>query len=421
MTPAAPTGFEAFRADAVGRMFARTRWLVLLILEPTLAGLCIYVASTAVEAWRRDAAIGLFAALVLINVVLLGKPTRLGVPARWALGIGLIAISGGPLSPLLPVLLISAVSLPSILGRRPSLVLSGLSIVSLWTLTLLQAQGNVAAYVSAACMTTLLIGAHTVGMWIRETSDRLLCASLEARDEALRTHGERLRELTTLQEALAHELKNPLASIKGLAGLVELDPARACERLAVLQKEVCRMQLILDDHLSFSRPLTPLAAELTDVQAVVAGVVRLHEGLARQKHLTLDMSQTERLDVLGDPHKMRQMLMHLLVNAIDASNRGGIIEVTARRESERVRIGVLDRGPGLDAQMLSRAVEPGVTTKEYGSGLGLTIARALAEQHGGSLRLRNRDDGGLAAEVELPLGDAVAASNGRASKSRPYV
>jgi signal transduction histidine kinase len=253
-------------------------------------------------------------------------------------------------------------------------------------------------------------------MWIRAAGDRMLRASLEARDEAVRTHGERLRELNKLQESLAHELKNPLASIKGLAGLVELDPPRACERLAVLQKEVCRMQLILDDHLSFSRPLTPLVTELTDVHAVIATVVRLHEGLARDKQLTLDMTGTEHIELLGDPHKLRQILMHLLINAIDAGERGSIIEVAASKEDDRVRIAVLDRGPGLDAQMLLRAADPGVTTKPHGSGLGLTMVRALAEQHGGSLQLRNRDDGGLAAEVVLPLGVAVGASNGRASK-----
>lgn len=416
MTPPAPTGLEALRADAVDRVFARARWLALLIFEPTFVGLAIYVALTAGEAWRRNTAIGQLAAVVVLNVCLFGKPPRIGGPVRWAMAMSLIAITGGPSSPLLPVLVIFAVSLPPIVGRGPALVLSGLSILSLWALTLLQARVSAFAYVSAACMTTLLAGAHTVGMWIRAAGDRMLRASLEARDEAVRTHGERLRELNKLQESLAHELKNPLASIKGLAGLVELDPPRACERLAVLQKEVCRMQLILDDHLSFSRPLTPLVTELTEVQAVVASVVRLHEGLARDKQLTLDMTRTERVELLGDPHKLRQILMHLLINAIDASERGGIIAVAASKEDDRVRIAVLDRGPGLDAQMLVRAADAGVTTKPHGSGLGLTMVRALAEQHGGSLQLRNRDDGGLAAEVVLPLGVAVDASNGRASR-----
>jgi two-component system, NtrC family, sensor histidine kinase HydH len=412
MTPSAPTGFETFRADAVKGMFAPKRLLALLICDGTVAAFGLYVALTASEAWRRAAAIGQLAALVLINIFLRDKPLRLGAPIRWAIGMSLIAITGGLSSPLLPILIIGAVSHPSILGRRAALALCGLSIASLWTLTLWQPHGNAAAaYVAAVCTSTLLIGAYAIGMWIRKTSDCMLRTSLEARDETVRTHGERLRELTQLQESLAHELKNPLASIKGLAGLVELDPERACERLAVLQKEVCRMQLILDDHLSFSRPLTPLAAERTDVQAVVAAVVRLHEGIARQRHLTLEMSRTERVDVVGDPQKMRQMVMHLLLNAIEASERGGVIEVTARRERDRVHIAVLDRGPGLDAQMLSRACEPGVTTKECASGLGLTLVRALAEQHGGALRLRNRDGGGLAAEVELPVGDAVGSSN----------
>ena len=163
------------------------------------------------------------------------------------------------------------------------------------------------------------------------------------------------------------------------------------------------MQHVIDELLNFSRPLTPLVAETADLKAVVATVVGLHEGWAAQKQLSLDMSKVECVKVLGDPQKVRQMLVNLIVNAIEASQPGGAIELTARREGDHARIGVLDRGPGLNAELLVRAVEPGVTTKERGSGLGLTIVRALAEQHGGSLRLCNRDGGGLAAEIELPL------------------
>src|SRR5262249_38691580 len=119
--------------------------------------------------------------------------------------------------------------------------------------------------------------------------------------------------------------------------------------------------------------------------------------------LTLDASQADCVEVVGDSRKVKQILMNLLRNAIEASEPGGTIELTARRNGHRVVLGVLDRGPGLSAELLDRAGEAGVTTKEEASGLGLTIVRALAEQHGGSLALRNRDGGGLAAEVDLPL------------------
>jgi signal transduction histidine kinase len=214
-------------------------------------------------------------------------------------------------------------------------------------------------------------------------------------------------ELTKLQEAVANELKNPLTSIKGLVGLAELDPSRAAERLAVLQKEICRMQLILEDHLSFARPLTPLVAERVDVYAVVVWVVWLHGAIAREKQLRFDLSNVERVEISGEVRKLRQMLMHLVINAIEASTRGGTVEIAVRRDGDRVHIAVLDGGAGIDPCLLAMACDAGVTTKEHGSGLGLTIVRGLAEQHGGTLALHNRDGGGLAAEIDLPLEGAA--------------
>ena len=399
MTPP-PTGFEQIRADAVRRMFARTPRLAMLIFEPTFAVLSLYVACTTADPWRRSLSLALLSALVLVNLLQLHKPIR--VSLRWLIGVGLVAITGGAESPLLPFLLIAVLSYPSILGGKPALALCGLSIAVVWTLTLAGTRGP-AALMHAACMTLLLLAAFAVGSWIRETSDLMLRTSLDARDELLRAYDERLRELNRLQEALAHELKNPLASIKGLACLMQLEPARSPERLDVLRREVTRMQQILDEMLSFSRPLTPMRPQPTCVQTLIGAVVRLHEGVAAHKQLTLDTSLAERVEVFGDPQKLKQLLMNLLLNAIEASPTGATVELTARRDGARLRVQVLDRGPGLDAELLARAIEPGVTTKVEGAGLGLTIVRALAFQHGGALTLRNRDGGGLAAEVELPL------------------
>ena len=404
-----PTGWEGFRTDVVQGMFARRRLLVLLLFEPMLVAVCLYTVVTAQAAWLRAVSIGQLVALVLLNVLWRRRPVRDATAIRWAFTLTLIATTGGPTSPLLPLLVVLAVAKPSIIGRRQSLILTALSIAVLWPVALLAGHG----YLAAGCASIVLLGGHQIGVWIRETSDETLCASLEAREEALHTHRERFAELAKLQEAVANDLKNPLTSIKGLVGLAELDPSRATERLAVLQKEVCRMQLIIEDHLSFARPLTPLVAERIDVYAVVVWVVWLHDALAREKQLRFELSNVERVEISGEPRKLRQMLMHLIVNAIDASSRGGTVEITVRRDGDRVRIGVLDGGAGIDPALLECACEPGVTTKEKGSGLGLTIVRALAEQHGGTLALRNRDDGGAAAEIELPVEGAVACAAGR--------
>jgi two-component system sensor histidine kinase HydH len=400
-----PTGWGPIRADVVDRMFARQRLLVVLMFESMLVAICLRNALAAKTPWLRDLAIAQIAAVVLTSVFCWHRPVRYATVIRWALTSSVIATTGGPTSPLVPLLVLLAVGKPSILERRLSLILTALSVATLWAAACLAGHG----FLASACASLVLLGGHQLGVWIRQTSDETLVASLAAHDEALRAHRERFGELARLQERIANDLNNPIASIQGLVGLAELAPARAGERLAVLQKEVSRMQLLLDEHLSFARLLTPLVGERVDLYATVVWMVWLHDAVARERQLRFELSHVARVEVWGERRKLQQILMHLVVNAIEASPRGATVELAARRSDDHVRIVVLDDGAGMDPALLECACEPGISTKQGAAGLGLTIARALIEQHGGTLTLRNRDRGGLAAEIELPVEAAVEA------------
>ncbi|HEY4885030.1 MAG TPA: HAMP domain-containing sensor histidine kinase [Myxococcales bacterium] len=228
-----------------------------------------------------------------------------------------------------------------------------------------------------------------------------LDASMELQHNAAAA---RLSDLTAWSGEMAHELKNPLTGIKGLAQLIQLDPSRASERLERLLVEVDRMRGILDHFLNFSRPLVPSGQETVDLGELCREVVAVHEGIAATREVVLTAPR-DTLQVRCDPRKTKQILVNLVQNALEASTDGGEVRVIVGCKNGFASVRVLDRGCGLSPAMRDRPFQRGVTSKAGGSGLGLSIARSLAEQHGGSLQLSNRDGGGCIAELLLPIGD----------------
>src|SRR5262249_37324522 len=159
--------------------------------------------------------------------------------------------------------------------------------------------------------------------------DRMLARALQAHDDVLRMHAEQLQALTTLSGEIAHELKTPLASIKGLTGLalMELnDPARAGERLQVLSSEAARMQRLLDEFVNFSRPLSPLSLARVDGARIGEEIVELFQGLAHERQLSIALSAAP-VELRCDPRKVKQLLINLVQNAVEASPPGGEIGI----------------------------------------------------------------------------------------------
>ncbi len=259
-------------------------------------------------------------------------------------------------------------------------------------------------YAHAFFITMVLVLSGGLGRTMRRTFETVTRRALAAQQESLRSHAERAEELTALSGEIAHELKNPLASVKGLGSLLaqHLPDGKGAERLGVLRREVDRMQSVLDEFLNFSRPLVPLALGESDVGALCRDVAALHEGMARERAVPLEV-RAGVVPARCDPRKVKQLLINLVQNALDASPRGTSVEIEALPRSEGgAVVRVLDRGRGLDPALGEAVFSPGVTTKAAGSGLGLTIARALARQHGGDLTLGPRPGGGTAAELVLP-------------------
>lgn len=329
----------------------------------------------------------------------------------------MLLLTGGLNSPMIPVLVMLPMAATVLFGKDAALRPFFLQQIALILLLMLAQLSGLATYFSpswlepdphigrtvfaALALLVMLRLVYKLGTYIRELFDTIALRAVTTQAELLATHQAQAEELTALSGAIAHELKNPLASIKGLSGLLarDLQTGKPAERLHVLREEVDRMQGTLEEFLNYSRPLTPSQAQPTALRPLVDSVVALHEGMARAKGVRLLVTGEGEARI--DARKTRQVLINLLQNALEASS-GGSVGLEISRIGDQVGVCVLDEGVGLDPDLGDRIFLPGMTTKAAGNGLGLTIARGLARQQGGELSLAARASGGTRACLLLP-------------------
>ncbi|HWB96719.1 MAG TPA: ATP-binding protein [Bryobacteraceae bacterium] len=217
---------------------------------------------------------------------------------------------------------------------------------------------------------------------------------------------ERLYAAGQLSASLAHEIRNPLLSISGAAGILKRGHASIenfQECLEIIDKESQRLNKLLTNFLDFARPRAP-RFQRTDLVAVIDSVVVLAGHAPGAGSVELQRRVEEMLpEIECDPEQLKQVLLNLLINAIQASEGAGQVEITARSEPGRIRIAVRDQGCGIPPEQRDRIFDPFFTTKENGTGLGLAIASKIVEQHGGILAADDNPDRGMTLRVELPL------------------
>lgn len=216
----------------------------------------------------------------------------------------------------------------------------------------------------------------------------------------------RLATLGAMSAGLAHEIRNPLAGLKGAAQVLQdedLD-GESKEMLDVIVTEANRLDRVVSDFLSFSRPFA-LDHEPVDVGAMLQHVATLVGAEADGPHISVDLA--EDLPVLyADEMRLEQVVLNLVRNAVDATGREGQITLRAFHPlpSDGVAVGidVVDDGPGIPEDVREHLFTPFFTTKPHGTGLGLPISRRIVEAHGGRLTARANSGGGTTFEVMLP-------------------
>jgi two-component system, NtrC family, sensor histidine kinase HydH len=335
-----------------------------------------------------------------------------------------LANTGGLMSPLTPLglgmilpalLIFDAGWQRSVFAAGATVVLAGVALVStvslgrlLPPLALVDGRPSI-DYLAIASGSILVTVVNISGFWGMVTAAYAKVAvELGHRREELCSMGEdRVRELEGAAANLAHEMKNPLASIKALSAHLARCPsldARTVKRLEVVSSEADHLESIVDSFLSLSRGLGELQVAAVRPHAVALELKLLLDERAAQAGVAIEVLGRPDCEILGDARKLQRALFYLTMNAVQASASGQTvtIDVAPSASSDAVTIRVIDRGQGMCSMMLARLQKPPYSTKKGGSGLGVAVARALVNQHGGQLSYSSVPRHGTTVTIELP-------------------
>ena len=231
---------------------------------------------------------------------------------------------------------------------------------------------------------------------------------------------EALSAMGALALNLAHEIRNPLnAAVLQLHLL-----GRHVDRLAIDEEarvalqhkakivgdEIGRLSRLLTEFLELARPRAAVR-EIVAFGKLVGDVLDLEQGAASQRAVAI-VREVADCSLAGDPEKLKQVVLNLVMNALESMPGGGTLRVKVACEERQVLLTVADTGTGIDADALTRVFDPFFTTKEAGTGLGLSIVRKIVDQHTGEVRIETERGVGTRVTVVLPDGKGGAAAAG---------
>jgi signal transduction histidine kinase len=239
-------------------------------------------------------------------------------------------------------------------------------------------------------------------------------------------HNERLSALGQFAAGIAHELRNPLGTIRMRTQMWQrsVDPEAATRNSAVILEEIDRLDTIINRLLYFARPIQ-LQLQAVSLDDLCAATASTWAEKAAEKGVQIVCKATLNNIVIADRGRLLQVLDNLMENAVHSAARNaavsGIITIITARENDFARIDIMDDGRGFTPAALRHALDPFYTTKDNGTGLGLSISFEIVQAHGGELLLANGEGGGAIASLRLPLnrdeGDNLRQANEEARQN----
>jgi signal transduction histidine kinase len=236
-----------------------------------------------------------------------------------------------------------------------------------------------------------------------------LAAIAAAHDELRKSHqqvtrADRLSSLGEIAAGLAHEIGNPLGGIKGSLEIIADRAAEGspeAEFSTIATNEIARIERLIEEFLRYARPHAPRRTD-ADIFAVILRVVALLRPQAEEQGVSVEVQQHSTPLVSIDDEQITQVLVNVVLNAIQVSPRGGRIAITASVEDAALAIAVSDQGPGIRHEDLPRVFEPFFSTRRRGTGLGLAVSQRIVQAHHGRIEIR-QPGSGTTVRVVLPL------------------
>ena len=262
-------------------------------------------------------------------------------------------------------------------------------------------------------ITVLIIGIITFYILIARNNYLITTTALKEAEEKNRSimekmkQSERLSALGELSAGIAHEIRNPLASIKNFTQLLPSeyeDPHFRKEFTELVTREVNRINKIVNDLLDYAR-FRKSKLQNTKIPELIDEALFSLKELLNKHHIAVKKNYDETPSAVIDQEKIRQVLVNLILNALEAMPEGGTIEIITRRnEEDQIEIILSDTGCGISKDHLQEIFNPFFTTKERGTGLGLSIVQRIINEQGGKIKVSSTINQGTQFIISLPMG-----------------
>lgn len=217
---------------------------------------------------------------------------------------------------------------------------------------------------------------------------------------------EKLAAAGQLAAGIAHEIRNPLTSLKGFLQLMKSGSSSSAKRdayVAIMLEELGRIEQILGELLVLSRPRTVQYAK-TRMKQLIRQVVLLLQPQAVMRGVEIAVQPiSETAYIYCDENQIKQVLINIVKNGIESMQRGGTLSIEAAAEQDAAAIRIADQGTGIPPEALARLGDPFFTTKENGTGLGLAVSYKIVRNHGGRIEVSSKPGAGTTFTIYLPV------------------